>query len=72
MFTAEWEGDIIMTTLRVIAGVGLLLAIMGIAVLTVLGRAMVRGVQRAGTLTRLQPNSARHCLAVAERRQKRC
>jgi hypothetical protein len=46
---AEGKGDVIMSTLRVLAAVALVLTIMSIAVLAVLGRAMVRGVQWAGT-----------------------
>lgn len=65
---AERKGDNIMTTLRVLAAVGLVVAIMGIAMLVVLGRAVVRGVQWAGTPARRQLSSARPCLAVVERR----
>lgn len=71
MFTAEWEGDSIMTTLRVLAAVALVLTIMGIAVLAVLGRAVVRGVQWAGTPARHQPSHAKPCLAVVEHPQRR-
>ena len=39
-----------MTTLRVLAGVGFLLAIMGIVVFALLGRAVVLCVQWAGKL----------------------
>jgi hypothetical protein len=56
-----------MTTLRVLAAVALVLTIMGIAALVGLGRAVVRGVQWAGTPARLQPRSAKPCLAVVER-----
>ncbi len=41
-----------MSTLRVLAAVVLVLTIMSIAVLAVLGRAVVRGVQWAGTPAR--------------------
>lgn len=42
-----------MSTLRVLAAVALVLTIMSIAVLAVLGRAVVRGVQWAGTSVHL-------------------
>ena len=57
-----------MTMLRVLAAVALVLTIMSIAVLAVLGRAIVRGVQWAVTPARLQPSSAKPCLAMLERR----
>ena len=57
-----------MTTLRVLAAVGLVVAIMGIAMLVVLGRAVVRGVQWAGIPAWRKLSCARPCLAVVERR----
>jgi hypothetical protein len=68
---AEGKGDVIMSTLRVLAAVALVLTIMSIAVLAVLGRAVVRGVQWAGTPARHQPRHAKPCLAVVERPQRR-